>query len=211
MIDPNLLPVYLTAVAALLFVPGPDMLLIISASLSYGRRVGVAASLGNATSGLILTVLAATGVSAVIAMSPIALTALQYVGAAYLLKMSIDTWRASPAESEAVQYQQKMGRYLYKRAVMTNLLNPKALLFFVLFLPQFISQQIQASSSTQLLTLGLLLNALGLAFNIILVAIVGKLGKQMLTNTRIQSYQHKIMAIVFALLAIWLFTQQLSV
>ncbi|WP_439438131.1 LysE family translocator [Salinivibrio costicola] len=211
MIDPNLLPVYLTAVAALLFVPGPDMLLIISASLSYGRRVGFAASLGNATSGLILTVLAATGVSAVIAMSPIALTVLQYVGSAYLLKMSIDTWRASPAESEAVQYQQKMGRYLYKRAVMTNLLNPKALLFFVLFLPQFISQQIQASSSTQLLTLGLLLNVLGLAFNIILVAIVGKLGKQMLTNTRIQNYQHKIMAIVFALLAIWLFTQQLSV
>ncbi|SIO33920.1 LysE family translocator [Salinivibrio sp. ES.052] len=208
MIDPNLLPVYLTAVIALLLVPGPDMLLIISASISYGRRVGVAASLGNATSGLILTALAATGVSAMIAMSPLALTLLQYVGAAYLLKMSVDTWRASPTDSATLEHQQRMGRHLYKRAVMTNLLNPKALLFFVLFLPQFISQQIQASSSTQLLTLGLLLNLLGLAFNILLVAIVGKLGNAILTNPNVQRYQHKVMAAVFALLAIWLFTQQ---
>lgn len=208
MIDPNMLPVYLTAVVALLLVPGPDMLLIVSASLSYGRRVGMAASLGNATSGLILTVLAATGVSAMIAMSPTALTILQYVGAAYLLKMSVDTWRACPTDSAELAHHQGMGKYLYKRAVMTNLLNPKALLFFVLFLPQFISHQIQASSSTQLLTLGLLLNLLGLAFNLLLVAIVGKLGSAMLTNTRVQMYQHKIMALVFAALAVWLFTQQ---
>ncbi|OOE33635.1 lysine transporter LysE [Salinivibrio sp. ML323] len=208
MIDPNMLPVYLTAVVALLLVPGPDMLLIVSASLSYGRRVGMAASLGNATSGLILTGLAATGVSAMIAMSPTALTILQYVGAAYLLKMSIDMWRASPTDSAELAHHQGMGKYLYKRAVMTNLLNPKALLFFVLFLPQFISQQIQASSSTQLLTLGLLLNILGLVFNLLLVAIVGKLGNAMLTNTRVQMYQHKIMALVFAALAAWLFAQQ---
>ncbi|PCE65186.1 LysE family translocator [Salinivibrio sp. YCSC6] len=208
MIDPTLLPVYLTAVVALLLIPGPDMLLIISASLSYGKRVGLAASLGNATSGLILTLLAATGVSAMIAMSPMALTVLKYVGAAYLLKMSIDTWRASPTDSEALAPRQKMGRHLYKRAVMTNLLNPKALLFFVLFLPQFISQQIQASSGMQLLSLGLLLNILGLAFNVLLVVIVGRLGNALFTRPSVQKYQHKLMAIVFAILAIWLFLQQ---
>ncbi len=76
MIDLAILPVYLTAVVALLLLPGPDMLLIASSSMSYGRKVGVFASLGNATSGIILTVLAAMGVSALIAMSPIALKAL---------------------------------------------------------------------------------------------------------------------------------------
>ncbi|MGF1817948.1 LysE family transporter, partial [Vibrio splendidus] len=70
MIDLAILPVYLTAVVALLLLPGPDMLLIASSSMSYGRKVGVFASLGNATSGIILTVLAAMGVSALIAMSP---------------------------------------------------------------------------------------------------------------------------------------------
>lgn len=64
MIDISVLPVYLTAVVALLLLPGPDMLLIASSSMSYGRRVGVFASLGNATSGVILTLLAAAGVSA---------------------------------------------------------------------------------------------------------------------------------------------------
>lgn len=64
MIDLSILPVYLTAVFALLLIPGPDMLLIASSSLSYGKKVGVFASLGNATSGLILTMLAAMGVSA---------------------------------------------------------------------------------------------------------------------------------------------------
>ncbi|MGB5121702.1 MAG: LysE family translocator, partial [Vibrio fluvialis] len=59
MIDFAVLPVYLTAVVALLLLPGPDMLLIASSSLSYGRKVGVFASLGNATSGIILTMLAA--------------------------------------------------------------------------------------------------------------------------------------------------------
>lgn len=77
MIDLTILPLYLTAVIALLLIPGPDMLLIASSSLSYGRKVGVFASLGNATSGVILTLLAALGVSAMVAMSPVALTILQ--------------------------------------------------------------------------------------------------------------------------------------
>ena len=69
MIDISILPVYLTAVVALLLLPGPDMLLIASSSISYGRKVGVFASLGNATSGIILTLLASLGVSALIAMT----------------------------------------------------------------------------------------------------------------------------------------------
>lgn len=85
MIDVSVLPVYLTAVLALLLIPGPDMLLIASSSMSYGRRVGLFASLGNATSGMILTLLAALGVSALIAMNPLALNVLHLLGGAYLL------------------------------------------------------------------------------------------------------------------------------
>ncbi|WP_036820008.1 LysE family translocator, partial [Photobacterium sanctipauli] len=80
MIDFSVLPVYLTAVVALLLIPGPDMLLIASSSLSYGKKVGLFASLGNATSGIILTLLAAMGVSALIAMNPIALQVLRVLG-----------------------------------------------------------------------------------------------------------------------------------
>ena len=175
MIDMSVLPVYLTAVVALLLLPGPDMLLIASSSMSYGRRVGVFASLGNATSGVILTLLAAAGVSALVAMSPLALKALHLLGGAYLLKMGWDCLRASGSGNPDLDPSNKMAGTFYQRALVSNLLNPKALVFFVMFLPQFVSVNIEASSGEQMLALGLLLNVLGLAFNFLLVALVGTL------------------------------------
>ncbi|EDM67976.1 hypothetical protein PE36_19240 [Moritella sp. PE36] len=208
MIDLAILPVYLTAVVALLLIPGPDMLLIASSSLSYGRKVGFFASLGNATSGIILTLLAAMGVSAMIAMSPMALKALHLVGGLYLLKMGWDCLRTSSVVAPEIDQTSKMARSLYRKAVFSNLLNPKALLFFVLFLPQFVSSNIETSSGEQMLALGLLLNVLGLMFNLMLVVTVGTLGKSLLTNERFHIYQHKIMGSVFVLLGAWLLFSQ---
>ncbi|NQZ92440.1 MAG: LysE family translocator [Moritella sp.] len=208
MIDLAILPLYLTAVVALLLIPGPDMLLIASSSLSYGRKVGFFASLGNATSGIILTLLAAMGVSAMIAMSPMALKALHLVGGLYLLKMGWDCLRTSSVVAPEIDQTSKMARSLYRKAVFSNLLNPKALLFFVLFLPQFVSSNIETSSGEQMLALGLLLNVLGLMFNLMLVVTVGTLGKSLLTNERFHIYQHKIMGSVFVLLGAWLLLSQ---
>ncbi|MGD8110827.1 LysE family translocator [Vibrio sp. TRT 17S01] len=204
MIDISILPVYLTAVIALLLLPGPDMLLIASSSMSYGRRVGIFASLGNATSGVILTLLAALGVSALIAMSPLALKALHLLGGAYLLKMGWDCLRATAAETPELGSEGKMATTFYQRALVSNLLNPKALVFFVMFLPQFVSGNITATSGEQMLALGLLLNVLGLAFNLVLVALVGTLGKPLLENARFRTYQHKFMGAIFILLALWM-------
>ena len=200
----SVLPVYLTAVVALLLLPGPDMLLIASSSMSYGRRVGVFASLGNATSGVILTLLAAAGVSALVAMSPLALKALHLLGGAYLLKMGWDCLRASGSGNPDLDPSNKMAGTFYQRALVSNLLNPKALVFFVMFLPQFVSVNIEASSGEQMLALGLLLNVLGLAFNFLLVALVGTLGKPLLENAKFRTYQHKFMGLIFAILAFWM-------
>ncbi|MGF1757283.1 LysE family translocator [Photobacterium sagamiensis] len=208
MIDFSILPVYLTAVIALLLIPGPDMLLIASSSLSYGRKVGVFASLGNATSGLLLTLLAAMGVSALIAVNPIALQVLRLLGGAYLLKMGWDCMRTTPADTPELEQQSGMAKTLYRRAVISNLLNPKALIFFVLFLPQFVSTQATATSGEQMLVLGLLLNVLGLLFNLFLVTMVGSLGQPLLKNEKFRTNQHKFMGLIFFVLAIWLLASQ---
>ncbi|MGF1691766.1 LysE family translocator [Photobacterium kagoshimensis] len=208
MIDFSILPVYLTVVVALLLIPGPDMLLIASSSLSYGRKVGVFASLGNATSGVILTLLAAMGVSALIAMNPIALEVLRVMGGAYLLKMGWDCMRTTPSDAPELEAQSGIAKTLYRRAVISNLLNPKALIFFVLFLPQFVSTQSTASSGEQMLVLGLLLNVLGLLFNLFLVTTVGSLGKILLKNEKFRTNQHKLMGLIFFVLAIWLLASQ---
>ncbi|MCK8079899.1 LysE family translocator [Vibrio crassostreae] len=203
MIDLTILPVYLTAVVALLLLPGPDMLLIASSSMSYGRKVGVFASLGNATSGIILTVLAAMGVSALIAMSPIALKALHLLGGAYLLKMGWDCLRTEQGNAPELSDNFAAKAY-YQRALISNLLNPKALVFFVMFLPQFVSTNIEATSGEQMLVLGLLLNVLGLTFNFLLVALVGTIGKSLVENAKFRTYQQKVMGGVFIVLAIWM-------
>ncbi|MXR68874.1 LysE family transporter [Shewanella sp. JBTF-M18] len=210
MIDLALLPLYLTTVIALLLIPGPDMLLIASSSLSYGKKVGVYASFGNATSGLILTLLAALGVSALIALNPVALKILRVAGGLYLLKMGWDCMRAGPSQAPEIAGQNKLARQLYRRAVISNLLNPKALIFFVLFLPQFVSSQLTASSAEQMLALGLLLNIMGLSFNLLLVALVGSLGKKLLNNEKFRANQNKFMGLIFFVLAIWLLASQLQ-
>lgn len=210
MIDLAVLPLYLTTVIALLLIPGPDMLLIASSSLSYGKKVGVFASLGNATSGLILTLLAAMGVSALIAMNPMALQVLRILGGAYLMKMGWDCMRSGAADAPEIEQQSGLAKMLYRRAVFSNLLNPKALLFFVLFLPQFVSPQLTATSGEQMLALGLLLNVMGLLFNLLLVLMVGTLGKSLLKNDKFRANQNKFMGIIFFALAIWLLGSQVQ-
>lgn len=209
MIDFAVLPVYLTAVVALLLLPGPDMLLIASSSLSYGRKVGVFASLGNATSGIILTMLAALGVSALIAMSPVALQILHLLGGAYLLKMGFDCMRANAAQAPELEGSMTMASTFYQRALVSNLLNPKALVFFVMFLPQFVSGNIAATSGEQMLALGLLLNVCGLLFNLLLVGAVGVFGQSLLDNEKFRTYQHKLMGLIFFVLALWMLSDLL--
>ncbi|AEX24808.1 LysE family translocator [Vibrio natriegens] len=204
MIDLVVLPVYLTAVLALLMLPGPDMLLIASSSMSYGKKVGLFASLGNATSGVILTLLAAMGVSTLVAMSPVALKVLHLLGGAYLLKMGWDCMRAQASSAPELDQMSKMATTYYQRALMSNLLNPKALVFFVMFLPQFVSSNITATSGEQMLALGLLLNVMGLLFNLLLVALAGSVGKGLIENDKFRMVQHKLMGLVFVILALWM-------
>ncbi|ANQ24528.1 lysine transporter LysE [Vibrio natriegens] len=204
MIDLVVLPVYLTAVLALLMLPGPDMLLIASSSMSYGKKVGLFASLGNATSGVILTLLAAMGVSTLVAMSPVALKVLHLLGGAYLLKMGWDCMRAQASSAPELEQMSKMATTYYQRALMSNLLNPKALVFFVMFLPQFVSSNITATSGEQMLALGLLLNVMGLLFNLLLVALAGSVGKGLIENDKFRMVQHKLMGLVFVILALWM-------
>lgn len=157
-----------------------------------------------ATSGIILTLLAALGVSALIAMSPLALNVLHFLGGAYLLKMGWDCLRANPADVPDLDNDHKMAAQFYQRALVSNLLNPKALVFFVMFLPQFVSSNIGATSGEQMFALGLLLNVFGLAFNFLLVALAGTFGRSLLENEQFRTNQHKFMGVVFVLLACWM-------
>lgn len=143
---PDFVPSYpvlaaFTAAALMLaFTPGPDMTFFMGKTLAQGRTAGIAALLG-ATSGLVVhTVLAAIGVSALLAASEIAFLVLKIIGAGYLVWLAIQTLRNGSALT--LKPERSPGQPLVRiwlQGVGINILNPKIVLFFVTFLPQFIS------------------------------------------------------------------------
>lgn len=120
--------------------PGPDMTLFVSRTLSQGRRAGIVSFLGAITGVLVHTLFAALGLSALLAASATAFSVLKIVGALYLLWLAIDAILNGSAldVSENHANPQRLGR-IFLTGVGINLLNPKIVLFFVTFLPQFVS------------------------------------------------------------------------
>ncbi|MGM9426296.1 LysE family translocator [Hydrogenophaga sp. MI9] len=137
----QILPFLLTAVL-LTATPGPDNLMVLGVGASKGRRLGMAFGLGCATGCLSHTVLAALGVSAVLAASPVAFTALRVLGGGYLVWLGIGALRSRGGAGVAAAPEGSTGETSLSRqflkGMLANAINPKVVLFFLSFLPQFV-------------------------------------------------------------------------
>jgi threonine/homoserine/homoserine lactone efflux protein len=151
-------PVFLTyslACLVLFVTPGPDMSLFLAKTMSGGRRAGFAAMLGALSGCCVHTVLAALGISALLAASPTAFSALKIIGALYLLWLAFDAVRnGSALNINADAVPTPSFKKVFLLGLMVNLTNPKVVLFFVTFLPQFVSPS-DPHASGKLLFLGL--------------------------------------------------------
>ncbi len=150
--------------------PGPDMTFFMSKTLTQGRKAGVIAILG-ATSGIMVhAVLAAIGISALLAASGFAFQILKLVGAFYLGYLAFQILRNGSALTlEEGLAPHESGRAIWLKAVMINLLNPKVVLFFVTFLPQFVSAS-DPNATAKLLFLGFMFIALSVPSCLAMVA-----------------------------------------
>ena len=138
--EPSVLAAYSLACFILFVTPGPDMSLFLSRTMVGGRMAGIASMLGASFGSLVHTVLAAVGLSAVIAASPTAFTVIKVVGALYLAWLAIDAIRNGSALNVAQGRKENLSFLrVFGMGVMINLSNPKVVLFFVTFLPQFVS------------------------------------------------------------------------
>ena len=130
-----------TLASMLLFItPGPDMSLWLSRTGVSGRRAGIAAMAGTQMGCVVHTLLAAFGVSALIAASVTAFTVLKIVGALYLLWLAVDAIRNGSSlnvKTDALPPASALSSFILGTTV--NLTNPKVVLFFITFLPQFVS------------------------------------------------------------------------
>lgn len=133
---------FVAASAILLAIPGPTILLVISYSLSHGRKVASATVAGVALGDFTAMTASMLGLGALLATSALLFTVLKWVGAAYLIYLGIKLWRAPVSAQQAVEGDADMPAvrplrvFLHTYAVTA--LNPKSIVFFVAFLPQFL-------------------------------------------------------------------------
>jgi len=120
--------------------PGQDVFYIVSKGASLGWKNGAVAALGVCTGCFVHVFSAAVGLSAILATSATAFTVVKYVGAAYLVWVGIQMWRADKSDSTVKdEYFRISKRKVFTQGFLTNALNPKVALFFLAFLPQFVS------------------------------------------------------------------------
>jgi threonine/homoserine/homoserine lactone efflux protein len=200
MIETSTLLVFAAAVMALLLSPGPNMAFVMAHGMTYGLRVGAAAALGIGLADLILTVLTATGVTAVVTAWPPSFDLIRYAGAAYLLWMAYRAMRR-PGELGQVAASQATLRSVFVRAMLNSLLNPKALLFFMVFLPQFADPS-KGPVGQQLVMLGCALTAISTSFHTLLGAVGGSVRRFLARHSGAAKLQSRGLATLLVLLAV---------
>jgi threonine/homoserine/homoserine lactone efflux protein len=151
--EPSGLGLFVLAALVLAVTPGPAVMYIVARSVSQGRAGGVVSCLGVAVGGLVHVLGAALGLSAVLATSALAFATVKYAGAAYLVWLGMRKLFPAPGSKarEAVPAH-SLGRAFFE-GVVVNVLNPKTALFFLAFLPQFVTPS-RGHVSLQCATLG---------------------------------------------------------
>lgn len=134
----NTLLYFLTASVVLTLAPGPDNMYLLAKSLASGAKSGVALSAGLASGIVFHTTLVILGVAALLRSSPLAFSVLKFAGAAYLLYLAGKAFREQGELQLGEAGEGTPYLALYRRGVLMNVLNPKVLLFFLAFLPQFV-------------------------------------------------------------------------
>jgi RhtB (resistance to homoserine/threonine) family protein len=163
--------------------PGQDTLYIVSRSIAQGRAAGLWSVLGIASGSVVHTLAAAVGLSAILATSAYAFTAVKWLGAAYLVYLGVrmllerrpaadGTTELPPAESAWA---------VYRAGVLTNVLNPKVALFFLAFLPQFVAPD-ATSQVVPFLFLGAVFVFNGTLWCLVLVWCASSLSRRLRSN-----------------------------
>ncbi|MGV3549091.1 LysE family translocator [Rhizobium sp.] len=196
------------AVWVLAITPGPDMTLSIARSLADGKAGGMMVVLGTSSGLIIHTLLVALGISALIVASPTAFMILKTGGAAYLVWLAIQAIRhGSSLSVKKADGPQKSGMANYLNGFWCNLLNPKVILFFMTFLPQFVSAQ-DPHVAGKLIFLGFWAILAGMPINMMVVVVAEKLSTWLQNNRRVLRGIDYSFAGIFSLFAFKIFMTQ---
>jgi threonine/homoserine/homoserine lactone efflux protein len=195
---------YLAAVLVITFTPGPDMTLFLGKAVRQGTGAGMAAMLGASTGILIHTTLVALGLSALLAASVTAFSILKVAGALYLFWLAVETLRHGSALNIDASRKTRASEPLYRSwltGLGVNLMNPKIIMFFVTFLPQFVATG-DPHAARKLVFLGVTLVVVALPFSVAMILFAAQLATGLKRSPRIMRTIDYLFAGIFSAFAI---------
>jgi len=205
-VNSALLASFLVAVLLIQLAPGPGMLFILANGITGGARAGVAAAFGAAAGMVVHTVAAALGLAALFLHAPLVYDLVRIAGAGYLLWLAINSFRsadlAMPRPLRPAGAAARPAR-VFGRALLNNLANPKVILFFVGYLPQFVDHG-RGHVTVQFLILGALFLLVGLVVvDIPLGLCAGQAGQVLARRPALGRLTGKLSGTIYAGLAAW--------
>jgi threonine/homoserine/homoserine lactone efflux protein len=189
-----LLFVFASLVLAL--VPGPDMVYMLARCIAQGRRAGILAALGFNAGAYVHLSAAAIGLSAILAASSLAFTAVRWAGAAYLIYLGIGALRSKGGPLVIGGAGSRADRTIFWQAFWSDVLNPKVAVFFLALLPQFVDPH-TTHPTLQILLLGVTVNMICLPINIVLVAFSARVTQALRHNDALSKWLQRGMGALF--------------
>lgn len=186
--------VFAGSVAALVLVPGPNLIYIVTRSVEAGRSAGLASMLGVEVGTLVHVAAAAFGVTALLASSAVAFDVVRYAGVAYLVFLGVRALRAGEAPDTAPHGGLRRS---FAEGVLVNVLNPKVSLFMLAFLPQFVDPD-RGAAAGQVLVLGAVLLAVASTLDLLFIAGAGLIRKRLGRGRRVAGGVYLVLAALAA-------------
>ncbi|MBE1590426.1 LysE family translocator [Nonomuraea angiospora] len=201
------LAAFCAATLALLVIPGPAVLYIVTRSVSQGRAAGVVSVLGVHTGSLVHIAAAALGLSALLAASATAFTIVKYVGVAYLLWLGVRKLMQREKGEQVLELRVQSKRRLFWEGFVVNVLNPKTALFFLTFLPLFTDPGV-GPVGPQILLFGMLWLVLGMVSDGAYAMLSSMLAGRLRGSARARRRLNVGSGLVYLGLAAWLTTEK---
>jgi threonine/homoserine/homoserine lactone efflux protein len=197
---------FFTAAILLNLSPGPDMAFILAQTAKRGKQSGFAAMFGIWTGAFVHVLFAALGLSAILATSAVAFSAVKWIGAAYLIWLGIQALRSKGAQMSVNEQASPKGLMkIYKQGVLVAVLNPKVAIFFLAFLPQFVENG-AGPVSAQLFVHGFLIIVVAAFIEPPLIIIGSKLTGYLSSNRHVSRWMDRGLGALFIWLGIKLAT-----
>lgn len=200
-VEPSAFILFLVAAFTICITPGPDMLYVLANGIKQGPKGGMVAAIGMALGMLVHTAAAALGLAALFKASPLAFMLVRYIGAGYLFWIGVKALREPAFSGKLTEEMPIPMSSILQRALITNLLNPKIVLFYVAFLPQFIHAE-RGSVIFQFLLLGFSFVILGLLVDSAVGVLGGTLNRILMENLVLSRALNLFSALVFVGLAV---------